>query len=535
METEKTTMKYKIHILILAVLVCFLFGCTEKPVKSDETDEPVKCTAVYRMENRRTGEHLYTVDVRERDTLYRRGWKYEGTAWQAPVTSDTPVYRLNRPDRDVHIYTADPEECADLTEQGWEDEGICFYSDDKKEVPIYGVSSGNDDRILYTASAGERDALIHQGWSDMGTVWYGRQDTAEEAALPQLTDEENIQQELNGMSLQDRVNMLFVSDLDSLGGHGTLTVTSSLQSAIARYHPGGIIFFAENLQNPDQTRKLMQDIRKLYSDEGLDVPILAVDEEGGTVSRIARNPAFGVTDVGDMAEIGKTGDVSEAYAVGDTIGTYLSDLGINTDFAPDADVRTDPQNQITARRSFGTDPHMVKVMSGAECEALKAHGILSALKHYPGHGAASQDSHNGTAVSYRTLEELKESELVPFTDVNAYAPMIMAGHISCPNVTGDMTPASLSYRMITEILRGQLNYDGVIITDSLRMGAVSLYYSSGEASVRALEAGCDLLLMPVNLSAAVQGVTDAVNSGRLSQERIDESCTRILLLKRKIS
>lgn len=353
------------------------------------------------------------------------------------------------------------------------------------------------------------------------------------AARPHRTDA--IAAKVKKMSTEEKVGQLFVVTPDQLTGLTAITAGDTTRDRVKQYQPGGLIYFDDNLKDPAQTKKLLADTKQIYADLGLPTPFLAVDEEGGEVARVANNRAFGVQNVGDMRDVGATGDPAKATAVGDTLGTYLSDLGFNLDFAPDADVLTNPANKIVARRSFGSDANLVKQMSAAEARALSAHGVIPCLKHFPGHGATTGDTHAGTAATDKTLDQLMQAELVPFSNVNAYAPMIMAGHIATPSITGDNTPACLSKQMVTDVLRGRLNYKGVVITDSLQMGAVTQSTDSGQAAVAAIEAGCDLLLMPKDFPAARSAVLTAVQNGTISEKRLNASVTRILKCKVKLN
>ena len=353
------------------------------------------------------------------------------------------------------------------------------------------------------------------------------------AARPHRTDA--IAAKVKKMSTEEKVGQLFVVTPDQLTGLTAITAGDTTRDRVKQYQPGGLIYFDDNLKDPAQTKKLLADTKQIYADLGLPTPFLAVDEEGGEVARVAHNRAFGVQNVGDMRDIGRTGNPAKAAAVGTTLGTYLKGLGFNLDFAPDADVLTNPANRVVARRSFGTDPTLVKQMSEAEARALSACGVLPCLKHFPGHGATTGDTHAGTAATNKTLDQMMQAELVPFNDVNAYAPMIMAGHIAAPKVTGDNTPACLSHKMVTDVLRGKLHYRGVITTDSLQMGAVTQTTDSGQAAVAALQAGCDLLLMPKDFPAARSAVLTAVQNGTISETRLNASVTRILKCKAKLN
>ena len=247
---------------------------------------------------------------------------------------------------------------------------------------------------------------------------------------------------------------------------------------------------------------------------------------------MGNNSAFGVTSFGNMSDVGSRADTEEAYEIGSTIGAYLKDLGFNMDAAPDTDVLTNSANEVVKYRSFGSDPKIVTELAAAELKGLNEQGIIGMYKHFPGHGGTTADSHEGYAYVDETLEELKEAALVPFQNgIDSGIRVIMVSHIACPNVTGDNTPATLSKELITDVLRNDMGFDGMVITDALNMGAVTQQYSSAQAAVAALDAGADMLLMPEDFKAAYQGVLDAVNNGTISEERINESVRRILEIK----
>ncbi len=338
---------------------------------------------------------------------------------------------------------------------------------------------------------------------------------------------------MESMTLEEKVCQLFMITPEALTGVGTATQAGeATKSAIEAYPVGGVIYFSKNLQSAEQTRTMLANTRE-YASERMGFPIfLSVDEEGGQVARVGSNAAFGVEKIGNMSDVGERGDTQEAYDVGSTIGAYLSDLGFNMDAAPDADVLTNPENEVVKYRSFGSDPQLVADMAKSELDGLNDQGIIGMYKHFPGHGGTTADSHEGYAYVDDSLEELRDGAFVPFQDgIDNGVSVIMVSHISCPNVTGDNTPATLSKMMTTDILRDEMGFDGMIITDALDMGAITGQYSSAEAAVKALEAGADMLLMPEDFRSAYQGVLDAVEDQTLTEERIDESVRRILEVK----
>ena len=256
---------------------------------------------------------------------------------------------------------------------------------------------------------------------------------------------------------------------------------------------------------------------------------IAVDEEGGSVARVA-DAGLGQT-VDSAQTIGESGDPNNAYQAGVTIGGYLSEFGFNLDFAPVADL-ANVENSVMEGRSYGSDAASVSQFVTSMMQGLSEQNVTACLKHFPGIGSSVQDTHDGLAVTDRSAEEFRAQEFTVFqAGIDAGAEMIMVGHMAAPSLTGDNTPCSLSQAVVTDILRNEMNYDGVIITDALNMSAISQYYSADEAAVLALRAGCDMLLMPEDFETAYNGVLQAVQEGTISEERINDSLRRIYRIK----
>ena len=233
-----------------------------------------------------------------------------------------------------------------------------------------------------------------------------------------------------------------------------------------------------------------------------------------------------------MADIGASGDTQQAYEAGNTIGAYLAKLGLNLDFAPVADVLTNADNETIGSRSFGSDANVVASMVPSLVEGLEANQVSACLKHFPGLGDTAEDTHDGMAVTERTLEEFQSAEFPAFkAGIDAGADFVMVSHVSAPSLAGDNTPASLS-KDVVGMLRNELEFDGVIITDALNMKAITDYYTADEAAVKAIQAGVDMLLMPENFETAYNGVLQAVQDGTISEERINESLRRIYRIKK---
>ncbi|MGN1319454.1 MAG: glycoside hydrolase family 3 N-terminal domain-containing protein, partial [Lachnospirales bacterium] len=251
---------------------------------------------------------------------------------------------------------------------------------------------------------------------------------------------------VNSMSVDEKINQLFFITPEALTGVGTATVAGNTTKQSLINHPvGGIIYFAQNLQNSAQTKALISKT-KAMGDEICKVPLfIGIDEEGGKVARLGNSTTINVPKFSNMAEIGKSADNTKAYEVGKTIGTYLKEYGFNLDFAPVADVLTNSENQVVKERSFGSNPNICSDMTYQVSKGLNDLGILSCYKHFPGHGATASDTHEGFAFTDKTYEEMEKDELVPFINaIKNNADFIMVGHISAPKVIGDNTPSSIS-------------------------------------------------------------------------------------------
>lgn len=356
------------------------------------------------------------------------------------------------------------------------------------------------------------------------------------AMLPSAFSEEAtdaVEAKLTTMTLREKVGQLFwvrPETLDFSLNPEKKTLTQTMRQNLEQYPVGGIAVFKKNIQNENQLSALIADFQSASK-----IPmIVAVDEEGGAVARLANHEALFLPKYTSARDIGKTGDPEQARQMGRTIGGYLRFYGFNLDFAPVADVDSNPANPVIGRRAYSTDAQQTAQMVAAAVEGFHEAGMLCTVKHFPGHGDTGQDSHYGTATSYKTWEEMKAMEMLPFeAGIAAGADVVMTAHITTPNATTDGLPASLSYTMITERLRGELDFQGVIVTDALEMNAIKNHFTPAESAVAALRAGVDVLLMPSDLRAAFDGVVQAVEDGTLSEERLNESVRRILTLKQK--
>lgn len=339
---------------------------------------------------------------------------------------------------------------------------------------------------------------------------------------------EIVESSISEMPLKDKVAGLFMITPEALTGTDTvIRAGDTTREKLDECPVGGLIYFSRNIKDANQLKEMLQNTRS-FSRYSI---FLGVDEEGGMVSRVAQN---GLADnVGNMADIGAAGDVAAAQEVGVQIGSYLSEYGFNMDFAPVADVIIEGNSTI-GERSFGSDSNLVASMASAVVEGIQSTEVSACLKHFPGLGDTTEDTHGGIASTEKSLEDFTAVDFPVYqAGIAAGVDCVMVSHLSAPNVTGDNTPASLSEKMITEILRGQLGYQGIVITDAMDMAAITDYYTADQAAVMAIQAGADMILMPEDFEAAYNGVLDAINNGAITEERINESLRRIYRVKKK--
>ena len=351
-----------------------------------------------------------------------------------------------------------------------------------------------------------------------------------------------IEKQLQEMTLREKVGQLFCvrpeafdvalewDTYTKIATYQLQAVNEQMVKVNAEYPAGGIILFAHNIKDEPQLAAFMKDLRSFNGD-----PLFYVDEEGGRVARIGNNENFQVEKFPAMGEIGKTGDTKNALRAGKVIGGYLRHYGFDVDLAPVADVNTNPENIIIGARAFSDNPAIAAPMVAQYVKGLQAAGIVSCLKHFPGHGDTYADTHLGYAVSHKTWEEMLGCEMLTFkAGIAAGVPMIMSAHISAPKVTGSEIPSTLSPVILQEKLRGELGFQGVIITDGMEMGAITRQFSSEEAAIRAIQAGADILLGTRDYPKVFDAVLKAVEDGVITESRIDESVRRILKLRAQV-
>lgn len=335
-----------------------------------------------------------------------------------------------------------------------------------------------------------------------------------------------LNQKIASMTIEQKVGQLFFCAFRRDSNNVPITMwNETIENMMQQYPIGGVVLFGENIDTAEQTKQLIADFQS-----HTEIPLfIGIDEEGGRVSRLHASGNLEVVKVPAAQKIGDTKDTNVAYDMASEIGKELYFLGFNVDFAPVADVNTNPNNTVIGDRAFASDPIEAGEMVVAFIHGLHANQISACVKHFPGHGDTTEDSHKGMAVAKRTLEEMEQTEWLPFKKaMEQGVEFVMAGHITTPNATTDDFPASLSYEMLTEQLRNHLNFQGIIITDALDMGAVTQYE---DASFMAIKAGADMALMPFELEKSYNNLCNAVKEGEISEQELDKKVKRILSLK----
>ena len=366
---------------------------------------------------------------------------------------------------------------------------------------------------------------------------------------PDVPPIDEVEAQLQQMTLREKVGQMFYvrpecldtaihfnrpgsidESVDDITKIRLQAVNETMRGVNEKYPVGGIILYAHNIEDEAQLARFVPEIRALKGS-----PLLCIDEEGGRVARIGRNSNFQVKTYESMGAIGATGDPQNAYECGNTIGTYLHRYGFDIDFAPVADVNTNPENIVIGARAFSDNPQVAAPMVTNYLQGLKDAGVTGCIKHFPGHGDTKSDTHFGYASSQKTWEEMLDCEMVTFkAGIQWGCQLIMTAHISAPNVTGSDVPSTMSPVILQDKLRRELGYRNIIITDAMEMGAIIQQYSNAEAAVGCIRAGVDIVLGPQVFTEAFDAVVKAVEDGTITEQRIDESVRRILKLKQGI-
>lgn len=348
-------------------------------------------------------------------------------------------------------------------------------------------------------------------------------------------NEQNQITELIGkMTLKEKVCQMFILRPEALLSSTEVTtdvteLNREMTDFFNEYPAGGFCLYAKNIIEPSQLLKLTSDFHSLAP-----CPLLCIDEEGGRVARIANNDVFELNKYESMTALALDNDEQKVYDAAHYIGTYISNYGFDVDFAPVADVNTNPENIVIGARAFSDKPDIAAKMVVSYLRGLWNSGITGCIKHFPGHGDTKNDTHTGYAASNKTWAEMLDCEMITFkAGIAAGTEMIMTAHIAAPAVTGSDIPSTMSSVILQDKLRGELGYKGIIVTDALEMGAITQKYTPAEAAIETIKAGVDIVLLPMDYKQVVDGIIEAVEKGEISEKRIDESVRRILLLKLK--
>lgn len=338
-----------------------------------------------------------------------------------------------------------------------------------------------------------------------------------EKSIEDMTVEEKVDYYMDKMTIDEKIAQMLILY------YTNDTVDDNLKGIIENHNPGGFIITKDNITTYENTKKFISDLKAAS-----EIPlIISIDQEGGNVQRLQGITDTEVLNIPYMYNLGSTNEEDLAYQVGKVMAEQLKTIGVNVVYAPVVDIYSNPSNSVIGERSFGTNKETVSLMSIALAKGLEDNGIVATYKHFPGHGDTDIDSHANLPIINKTLDELYDLELVPFKEaIKNNAKLIMIGHLSLPDIVGDNTPASLSSKIVTDLLKNDLGYDGLVITDALNMGALTNDYSYEEIYTKAIEAGCDLLLMPNGSSNAITYIKK-----NISEERINESVRKILTFK----
>ena len=324
-----------------------------------------------------------------------------------------------------------------------------------------------------------------------------------------------------GKSLREKIGQLVMM------GFSGMEVSPEISSWIQEYQPGGVILFSRNLQSPTQVASLTDTLQSLSPSSPL---LMAIDQEGGRVSRLPQ----GFTIFPPAATVSSCQSLKLAYDAAAVTAKELRAVGVNMNMAPVLDVNTNPTNPIIGNRAFGESPAQVGEYGVATMSGLQDQGVVACGKHFPGHGETTADSHLELPVVTLGKERIEDIEIPPFRQaIQSGLASIMTAHVHYPALDQEF-PATLSYPILTDLLRNTLGFDGMVLTDDMEMQAILDHSSVGAASVRALQAGADILLIchqQDRQSEAIHAVEEAINSGQLSMERLDQSVHRVERLK----
>ncbi|MBD5466014.1 MAG: hypothetical protein HDR22_09430 [Lachnospiraceae bacterium] len=413
--------------------------------------------------------------------------------------------------------------------------GVGFVIKKVNDSKTEQASEKGDKNNTETESTVSGDDDIEKGGSDLAAqIAEANENEKEEPTTEEMKEEvlrNYVGSFIDSMTIEEKVAGMFIATPESITGVKTVVVAgSSTSNALLNYPVGGILYEAKNIQDAAQFKEMIYNT-KTFSKYEL---FIALADEGGETGPLFSSGLI-EEPVLSQQEIGQTSGIAGAYSTGISMATTLSGLGVNVNFAPVSDVAA-ANNAFIASRTYGSDVATNVSLTKNMLKGLSDQSVYGCLKYFPGHNDVTTDTNRGRGVSKRTKEDLEkcEYEMVKMA-VEEKVPFLMVSHVSMPEITGDNTPASLSQAFITDMLRNELNYQGIIVTDYMNKAAIIKYYKHADAAVMAIQAGADMIVAPADFKKAYAGVLAAVEAGDITEERLDESLYRIFMLKYKNS
>lgn len=359
--------------------------------------------------------------------------------------------------------------------------------------------------------------------SSCAVVKEGKEDIPKVPEVVEVEKDDPIKEKINAMSIDEKIGQMFIVGFEGY------EADSKIKDLIEKRYVGGVIFFDRNINSSNSLLQLMNSLKDFNKNNKAPL-FMSIDEEGGRVSRLPKE----IKRFPSSMSIGKTGDSNISFQVGEITGEKLKAFGFNMDFAPVLDIYSNSKNKVIGDRAFGVEPERVKKFGVATMKGLSEQGVIPVIKHFPGHGDTTEDSHLKLPVVYHDYTRLESFELIPFKyAIEQGADAIMIAHILLPMIDKDY-PASISKNIITDLLRNKLNFNGVVITDDMEMQAIAKNYTIEDAALKSVKAGSDIILICKNYENSIKAIDKiklSVKKNEILEERIDESVYRILELK----
>lgn len=399
------------------------------------------------------------------------------------------------------------------------------------------VASVNNEGVVSLTGKNGRTFIVVTDGKSFDRIGIHVKDGEAKLLKQEGTKYDLIAKAITSMTVKEKIGQMLMPDFRTWNGKNVTEMNDEIKELVKKYHLGGVILFRENVVTTEQTTRLVDEYKKANEDYGL---LISIDQEGGIVTRLQSGTDF----PGNMA-LGATRSTELAESVGHAIGSELHSLGINMNLAPVLDVNNNPDNPVIGVRSFGGDPQLVAELGTSYTKGLQSAGMAATAKHFPGHGDTAVDSHLGLPSVPHDKERLLEVELYPFQQaMDQGIDAIMTAHVTFPKIdpttviskkdgTEIALPATLSHEVLTNLMRKEMGFEGVISTDALNMKAIADHFGAVDAVIRAVNAGTDIILMPVGLEEVANGLYKAVEKGEITEERINESVERLLTLKAK--